>query len=118
MEENNYYYPRQQHTIEVPNVFEQQDLDPEMVSDLSQMIISQTQAAEAERMMDEANNQYHMKRLAEQAEGMSPEEAFMMAKHFDEEILIEALRWHSQVRNRFLKQVISASKQTLAEMEN
>lgn len=112
------YYPKKQHDINVPDVFYQQDLDPALVSGLADRIIGETQNAELARQTQEQNDLYHMKRLAEQAEGMSEEEALTMCRHFDTSVLIKALKMKTESTEAFMSNVISASKKLLAEMEN
>ena len=107
---------RNQHNIQVPNVFEQQELDPTLVASISNSIIGQTGTAERERQLEESNNMYHMQRLAEQAAGMTREEALVMCKNFGEDVLIEALQWYANINIRFKQQVIAASEEALAEL--
>lgn len=109
---------RNQHNIQIPNVFAQQELDPTLVASISNSIIGQTQTetAERERQLEESNNMYHMQRLAEQAAGMTREEALVMCKNFGEDVLIEALQWYANINIRFKQQVIAASEEALAEL--
>jgi len=97
--------------LEDPNMFKY-GLDEEIISDISQNLIAATNEGAANREI----NQYHLKRLSEQAEGMSNEEAMAMCKHFDPIVLLRALEHHLNIATDFQSKFVSITKEMVDKL--
>lgn len=98
--------------INIPDIFNN-NLDQELVSGLADKIIRSTELGREMAI----NDQYHMKKLAERAEAMTYEEALMTAKHFDTEVLIEALHYQVNFYKNFQRKFLDLTRDTIAELE-
>ncbi len=95
-----------------------EELDDEVIQGLTQKIINAAYQGADNRVVEQNNNLYHMKRLAEQAEGMTDEEALMMCKHFDPNILLMALSHHLNIAREFQNQFITITKDMVDKLNS
>ena len=86
--------------------------DEGLIADISHNLVKATKQGEAER----EQNQYHLRRLAEQAEGMSMEEAYAMCKHFDPKVLLMGLEHHLNIATDFQSKFVTITKEMVDKM--